>query len=66
MAKIKDGFIGERAIVVPSPVIEDFKKTDLGSLLYITDIGYYPKASFHFRKRKKEEVSQYVFIYLLY
>lgn len=65
MAKIKDGFIGERAIVVPLPVIEDFKKTDLGSLLYITDIGYYPKASFHFRTRKKEEVSQNVLIYCI-
>jgi len=65
MAKIKDGFMGERAVVLPIPIIEDFRKTDLGSLLYITDIGYYPKASFHFRKRKKEEVSQYVLIYCI-
>lgn len=65
MAKIKDGFMGERAVVLPIPIIEDFKKTDLGSLLYITDIGYYPKASFHFRKRKKEEVSQYILIYCI-
>jgi len=65
MAKIKDGFMGERAVVLPIPIIEDFRKTDLGSLLYITDIGYYPKASFHFRKRKKEEVSQYILIYCI-
>jgi AraC-like DNA-binding protein len=65
MAKIKDGFMGERAVVLPIPIIEDFRKTDLGSLLYITDIGYYPKASFHFRKRKKEEVFQYVLIYCI-
>jgi len=65
MAKIKDGFMGERAVVLPIPIIEDFRKTDLGSLLYITDIGYYPKASFHFRKRKKEEVPQYVLIYCI-
>lgn len=65
MAKIKEGFTGERAVVLPIPIVEDFKKTDLGSLLYITDIGFYPKASFHFRKRKKDEVSQYILIYCI-
>ncbi|AOW11346.1 AraC family transcriptional regulator [Flavobacterium gilvum] len=65
MAKIRDGFMGERAVVLPIPIIEDFRKTDLGSLLYITDIGFYPKASFHFRKRKKEEASQYILIYVI-
>ncbi len=65
MAKIKNGFMGERAVVLPIPIIEDFKKTDLGTLLHITDIGYYPKATFHFRKRKKEEASQYILIYCI-
>ena len=63
MAKIKSGFTGERAIVLPTPIIDEFKNTDLGALLHITDIGFYPKASFHFRKRAKEEVSQYVLMY---
>ncbi|HRZ97523.1 MAG TPA: AraC family transcriptional regulator [Paludibacter sp.] len=65
MAKIKSGFMGERAVVLPSPVIEEFKKSDLGSLLHITDIGFYPKASFHFRKRNKEEALQYILIYCI-
>lgn len=65
MVKIKDGFMGERAVVLPIPIIEDFRKTDLGSLLYITDIGFYPKASFHFMKRKKEDASQYILIYII-
>lgn len=65
MAKIKSGFTGERAIVLPTPIIEEFKNTELGSLLHITDIGYYPKASFHFRKRSKDEVSQYVLMYCI-
>lgn len=65
MAKIKSGFMGERAVVLPSPVIEEFKKSDLGSLLHITDIGFYPKASFHFRKRSKEEALQYILIYCI-
>jgi len=65
MAKIKSGFMGERAVVLPAPVIEEFKKSDLGSLLHITDIGFYPKASFHFRKRSKEEALQYILIYCI-
>lgn len=63
MAKIKSGFMGERAIVLPSSVVDEFKNTDLGSLLHITDIGFYPKAGFHFRKRTKEEANQYVLLY---
>ena len=63
MARIKSGFTGERAIILPLPIIDEYKKTELGSLLHITDIGIYPKANFHFRKRTKEEVSQYILMY---
>jgi AraC family transcriptional regulator, arabinose operon regulatory protein len=63
MAKIKSGFLGERAVVLPAPIVDEFKNTELGSLLYITDIGFYPKADFHYRKRSKEEVNQYVLMY---
>lgn len=65
MAKLKSGFMGERAIVIPHPIVEELKNDDLGSLLHITDIGYYPKASFHFRKRTKEEALQYILIYCI-
>jgi AraC-like DNA-binding protein len=65
MAKLKSGFRGERAIVIPSPIIEELKNDALGSLLHITDIGYYPKATFHFRKRTKEEAKQYILIYCI-
>jgi len=63
MARIKSGFMGERAIVLPTPIIDEFKNTDLGTLLYVTDIGFYPKANFHFRKRTKEEANQYILMY---
>lgn len=63
MARIKSGFMGERAIALPIPVIDEYKNTELGSLLHITDIGFYPKACFHFRKRTKEEASQYILMY---
>jgi len=63
MAKLKSGFTGERAIVIPAPIIEELKLDALGSLLHITDIGYYPKADFHFRSRSREDSKQYVLIY---
>ncbi len=63
MARIKSGFMGERAITLPASIVEEFKQTELGSLLHLTDIGFYPKASFHFRKRTKEEASQYILMY---
>ncbi len=63
MAKFKSGFIGERAIIIPTPIIADFENNTLGNLLHITDIGYYPKACFHYRKRSKEEAKQYILIY---
>jgi AraC family transcriptional regulator, arabinose operon regulatory protein len=63
MAKLKSGFSGERAIIIPAPIIEELKNDTLGSLLHITDIGYYPKAVFHFRSRSREDSKQYVLIY---
>ncbi len=65
MAKLKSGFIGERAIVIPAPIIEELKNDALGILLHITDIGFYPKADFHFRSRSKEESKQYILIYCI-
>ncbi|MBB3187375.1 AraC family transcriptional regulator [Microbacter margulisiae] len=65
MAKLKNGFLGERAIILPPTIIEELKKDTLGSLLYITDIGYYPKANYHFRKRTQDEANQFVLIYCI-
>lgn len=64
MIKLKDGFNGERAIVLPPMIIHIMEKDPLGSMLHITDIGYYPKAEHHFRERK-EPINQYVFIYCI-
>lgn len=63
MAKIKSGFKGERILVLPSAIIRDFKEIELGKLLYITDIGFYPKAGFHFRERTAGESNQYILMY---
>jgi len=65
MAKLKSGFLGERAIVLPAQIIEEMENDEIGCLLHITDIGFYPKAVFHFRKRSKEEARQYILIYCI-
>ena len=58
----KDGFKGERMIVL-SPMITDIERRDpLASSLYVTDIGYYPRAYNHYRERKKP-ITENVLIY---
>ena len=64
MIKLKDGFSGERALVLPQSIIQEMEKDALSSILHITDIGYYPKALHHFRERK-EPICQFVFIYCI-
>ena len=39
MPKLKDGFKGERWIVLPSSVVKKIKEDEFGKELYITDIG---------------------------
>lgn len=62
MKKRKDGFEGERALILPLSIIREMENDPISSILHITDIGYYPKAENHYRERK-EPISQYVFIY---
>lgn len=64
MIKLKDGFSGERALVLPRMIVEKMERDPLCSMLHITDIGYYPKAKHHFRERT-EPINQYVFIYCI-
>lgn len=62
MLKLKDGFTGERCIVLPRMIVEMELEDPLVSSLYITDIGYYPAASHHYRERKTA-IEQNVLIY---
>lgn len=62
MIKIKEGFQGERSVVLPPSVVEQEENDPLASSLYITDIGYYPSARHHHRCRE-EGIDQYVLIY---
>jgi AraC family transcriptional regulator, arabinose operon regulatory protein len=58
------GFPGEVVIVLPGKIIEEIKKNPLINALYVTDIGYYPNARFHYRDRK-EGISEHILIYNL-
>lgn len=62
--KIKSGFSGERSLVLPKVIIDAMEKDPLTSLLHITDIGYYPRATHHYRHRNPP-IGQFVFIYCI-
>ena len=62
MKKQKDGFLGERSIVLPPMVVEMEENDPLVSNLYLTDIGYYPRATYHYINRQKA-IDQFVLIY---
>jgi len=60
----KDGFNGQKAIVLPQKVINACDEIKLVNQLFITDIGFYPKAKFHYRERFCG-ISQHILIYCI-
>ncbi|OQP63977.1 AraC family transcriptional regulator [Niastella vici] len=61
----QEGFEGQRLIVLPKKVISPFLITDkLTRSLFVTDIGYYPRARFHFIERSKG-IDQFIIIYCI-
>ena len=62
MIKKKEGFQGERSVVLPPLLVELEEHDELCKSLFITDIGYYPKAEHHYRQRTTG-IDQYVLIY---
>jgi AraC-like DNA-binding protein/quercetin dioxygenase-like cupin family protein len=59
----KEGFEGQKAIVIPRNILSTHcAKNNVISSLYITDIGYYPKAEFHYRTRASG-ADQHILIY---
>ena len=51
MEKIAEGFKGEKAIITPYNIRNYQANNPVTKQLYITHIGYYPKAQYHFRER---------------
>lgn len=67
MKKLKqqDGFQGEKLISLPENVWKKaIKENPVLANLYLTHIGYFPKAAYHYRERKNG-CSDNIFIYCL-
>ncbi|MDB4918565.1 AraC family transcriptional regulator [Mucilaginibacter sp.] len=62
--KIKEGFLGQQMIVLPPDIKRDVAKNVLIKSLYLTDIGYYPRAINHDRERKCGS-QQYILLYCI-
>ena len=61
--KKKEGFQGQKAIIIPRTILNPASKSsDIIETLFITDIGYYPRAKYHFRERK-HGADQHILIY---
>lgn len=54
MFKKRDGFTGEKLISMPITLVEkEIVKNSFFNALFITHIGYFPKANSHYRERRK-------------
>ena len=49
----KDGFKGQRLIVIPESIRRILIENPITNSLYLSDIGYYPKASMHYCERRR-------------
>lgn len=62
--KKKEGFEGEKVCIFPERLSLELKQNNLCKNLYLTDIGFYPKALYHSRERK-HGCEQYILIYCI-
>lgn len=63
--KKKQGFQGQKAIVIPRKVLaSNCEVNTIIAAMHVTDIGYYPKAKFHYRKRQ-HGADQHILIYCM-
>lgn len=56
------GFPGERMIVLPTEAFRAYVRHPQVRRLYLTDIGYFPKAARHYRERR-EGIEEYILLY---
>ncbi|MCW3112889.1 MAG: AraC family transcriptional regulator, partial [Segetibacter sp.] len=63
--KKKEGFAGQKAVVIPRQILsKQCVKNPVIESLYITDLGFYPKAQFHYRERV-HGADQHILIYCI-
>ncbi|OLS42189.1 AraC family transcriptional regulator [Bacillus sp. MRMR6] len=60
--KKQDGFDSEKILVLPKYVVDEVEENSLVKSLYLTDIGYFPLAKYHYRERN-EGCNTYILIY---
>ncbi len=60
--KKREGFDGQRTYTLTTELIGQLEHNPLTQGLFATDIGYYPKARFHYRDRKNGSL-QHIMIY---
>ncbi|WP_455674002.1 AraC family transcriptional regulator [Phocaeicola sp.] len=60
MAKIKEGFKGERLISLPEDLLNTYSKDPLIGNLYVRKIGFFPRVKFHYVQ--KEEGCDYAML----
>lgn len=53
MEIIAEGFKGERAIVTPYNIRDLQANNEITKQMFVTHIGYYPNAKYHYREREK-------------
>ena len=51
--KKTDGFSNEKLLILPMDIVNESSCNSLVKNLYITDIGFYPHAQYHYRERKE-------------
>jgi AraC-like DNA-binding protein len=62
MAKISEGFRGQRFIILPFYIVEQMGRDEMTKDLYIHSLGHYPNASYHFYERE-QGCKENIFIY---
>lgn len=61
--KKKEGFNGQKSIVIPRGILQKAaSQHPILAGIQLTDIGFYPKAKFHYRERSKG-IDQYILLY---
>lgn len=60
--RLEEGFKGQGSVVLPREVLERLQSNPLTCSLYVTDIGFYPRAHRHYRQRSTGG-AQHILIY---
>ena len=57
----RDGFKDEQYFIIPTESFKEYLKHPLVKAMYLTDIGFFPKAYHHYREREEQKnISSYI------